>query len=124
VLTAQHLVESAGIAIELADKILAICGENQITFAEGAVDLTMTKRDIAAILDASINEIAAASAPKKDDILDAILSSRYANLHSLLRDHVSEETYLGIVRNQILVDVQGEDVSYTRYATLAESIHS
>jgi hypothetical protein len=117
VLTSQHLVESAGIAMELADKILAICEENQITFADdGAVDLTMTKRDIAAILDASINnEIAeAASGPKKDAILDAILSSRYANLRSLLRNHVSEETYLGIVRNQILVDVQGEDVSVTR----------
>jgi hypothetical protein len=123
VLTAQHLVESAGIAMELADKILAICEENHITFADGAVDLTMTKRDIAAILNANINEIAV-SGPKKDVILDAILSSRYANLRSLLRNHVSEETYLGIVRNQILVDVQGEDVSFTRYTTLADSIHS
>jgi hypothetical protein len=123
VLTAQHLVESAGIAMELANKILAICEEKQITSADGAVDLTMTKRDIAAILDTSINETAV-SGLKEDVILDAILSSRYANLHSLLINHVSEETYLGIVRNQILVDVQGEDVSFTRYTTLAEYIHS
>ena len=33
-------------------------------------------------------------------------------MYSLLRDHLSEATYLKIVRNKILVDIQGKDVLY------------
>jgi hypothetical protein len=49
---------------------------------------------------------------KLHDALEVIFRSRYRNLHSLLRDSVSEDTYLGIVRNQILIDVQGDDLLY------------
>merc|ERR1711907_397549 len=35
--------------------------------------------------------------------------ARYSNLYSLLRDHLNEEQYIEVVRNQILVDIQGED---------------
>ena len=31
---------------------------------------------------------------------------------SLLRNHISDEAYMGIVRNEILVDVQGDDILY------------
>ena len=44
--------------------------------------------------------------------MTAILGSRYRNLRSLLGDTVSETEYLGIVRNQILVDIQGDDLLY------------
>eukprot|EP01050_Picozoa_sp_SAG11_P005174 SAG11_NODE_354_length_10336_cov_3.789391_11_plen_310_part_00 len=37
---------------------------------------------------------------------------RYSNLHGLLRDRLSEEEYVRIVRNQILVDIQAGDVLY------------
>jgi hypothetical protein len=47
-----------------------------------------------------------------DSILATILSSRYRNLLGLLGDTISEEVYMGIVRNQILVDVQGGDLLY------------
>merc|ERR1712113_917190 len=43
-------------------------------------------------------------------IAEAIMRARYSNLYFLLRDHLSEETYMKIVRNNILVDVQGEDL--------------
>ena len=33
--------------------------------------------------------------------------ARYSNLYSLLRDHLNEEQYIEVVRNQILVDIQG-----------------
>jgi hypothetical protein len=33
--------------------------------------------------------------------------ARYCNLYSLLRDHLNEEQYIEVVRNQILVDIQG-----------------
>merc|ERR1711871_928495 len=38
--------------------------------------------------------------------------ARYSNLYSLLRDHLNEEQYIEVVRNQILVDIQGEDCLY------------
>ena len=33
-------------------------------------------------------------------------------MYKLLRDHVTEERYVAIVRNQILVDIQGNDILY------------
>merc|ERR1711988_1346380 len=38
--------------------------------------------------------------------------ARYSNLYSLLRDHLSEAQYIEVVRNQILVDIQGDDCLY------------
>eukprot|EP00039_Didymoeca_costata_P018209 m.332593 g.332593 ORF g.332593 m.332593 type:complete len:688 (+) comp16964_c0_seq1:54-2117(+) len=43
---------------------------------------------------------------------DVVRKSQYINLYKLLRDHVSEENYLKIVKNNVLVDIQGEDVLY------------
>jgi 4-hydroxyphenylpyruvate dioxygenase-like putative hemolysin len=48
----------------------------------------------------------------KVQIHEIVRFSRYINLHKLLGDHVTAETYLCIVRNKILVDVQGEDLLY------------
>ena len=45
-------------------------------------------------------------------ICDAVMFSRYVNLYKLLGDHVKEDTYLCIVRNKILVDVQAGDLLY------------
>jgi len=45
-------------------------------------------------------------------ICDAVLLSRYINLKKLLGAHVTEDTYLCIVRNKILVDVQAGDLLY------------
>ena len=36
--------------------------------------------------------------------------SCFVNLWKLMGDQLTEETYLSIVRNKILIDVQGEDV--------------
>jgi len=49
---------------------------------------------------------------KKEDVVDTILRSRYVNLYNLLKEHLTEESYLGIVKNKILVDVQGEDLLF------------
>jgi hypothetical protein len=48
-----------------------------------------------------------------DDVLKAAAAARrsiYRNLHAMLTDRIDEETYLTIVRNKILIDVQGADV--------------
>mmetsp|Transcript_11403 Transcript_11403/g.21044 ORF Transcript_11403/g.21044 Transcript_11403/m.21044 type:complete len:703 (-) Transcript_11403:90-2198(-) len=48
----------------------------------------------------------------RDGVVKTILHSRYVNLYNLLRDHLSEDSYVSIVRNKILVDVQGEDLLF------------
>ena len=79
---------------------------------DGAVDLTLSCEEILDSLEKAIPDSFEDFHGKKDAVVEAILFSRYKNLYTLLRHHVSEATYLGIVRNQILVDVQGEDVLY------------
>ncbi|XP_063900080.1 uncharacterized protein LOC135119606 isoform X2 [Zophobas morio] len=45
-------------------------------------------------------------------IKEAVARSRYYNLYTLLRDCLTEREYLQIVRNQVLVDVQGNDALF------------
>ena len=80
---------------------------------DGAVNLEVTRDDMHSLLERSLDgkELEEYNA-RSNAVLDIIARSRYSNLYSLLRHHVSEETYLRIVRNKILVDVQGEDLLY------------
>ena len=48
----------------------------------------------------------------KDEIIERILLSRYLNLYKLLLEQLDESTYIGIVKNKILVDVQGDDLLF------------
>merc|ERR1711871_304198 len=41
-----------------------------------------------------------------------VKQARYSNIYKLLGDHLNEATYVEIVRNHILVDIQGQDVLY------------
>jgi hypothetical protein len=112
VLSEKDLMET-GISMECADSIMLACFENGVAALDGAVDLSLSPEDIATILEASIpaDHLGAFQA-NQGGILDTVLKSRYKNLHSLLKEHVSVQTYMGIVKNQILVDVQGEDLLY------------
>ena len=106
-------MDQIDIPLALAEYILIVCEEHKIVSQDGAVDLEMTEDGIAEILDSEINTSNRELFEKhRVKILKAILKSRYSNLYSLLQHHVAEDTYLGIVQNKILVDVQGEDVSY------------
>jgi len=65
-------------------------------------------------LDAALSTMAAPGRsvpePVKRGVSAALRFSAYRNLHGLLGDALDEKAYLSIVRNQILVDVQGGDV--------------
>jgi hypothetical protein len=101
--------------MEDAIGVLSACTMENVTASDGAVDLTLTRDSIAQSLDNVITRKKVcfdAYRTHKNAILNTILFSRYRNLHSLLQNQVSEETYVGIVSNQILVDVQGEDLLY------------
>ena len=85
---------------------------------DGALDLYVDRDKILLALDNGIPTTARQDyLANRDSIVTTILSSRYRNLRSLLGDTVSEADYLGIVRNQILVDIQGGDLLYQIFTT-------
>jgi hypothetical protein len=104
----------AKVSLDLADKVMRACLDNEIVSSDGAVDLDITYEAISSILDHELSDCPMKEeyASTKVDIVDAVLTSRYSNLYSLLRNHVSESTYLDLVKNKILCDVQGQDVLY------------
>lgn len=97
-LTARYLCK-AGVDLATAEKVLAALKSAEVVDANDIVDLEASKEKIQAALPA-----------ENKGLLDHVLRARYGNLYALLREHVSEETYLRIVRNNVLVDVQGEDL--------------
>ena len=99
--------ENDVVSLNCAQAIMRACEQCQIMSLDGAVDLNVTPERISDMLSAALSD------PELDEylsneqeVVDIILRSRYVNLYSLLRHHLSEESYLGLVRNQILVDVQ------------------
>jgi 4-hydroxyphenylpyruvate dioxygenase-like putative hemolysin len=80
---------------------------------EGALDLELSRHDLDVIAEETLSgSFLEEYRQRKEGVLDVMMQSRYKNLYSLLRENVSEATYLGIVRNQILVDTQGDDLLY------------
>lgn len=71
-----------------------VCGKS------GAVDLDVTEEQIKDALGASVSS----------KMISRIKDSIYRNMKNLLGDALTEEQYMAIVRNQILVDTQGRDI--------------
>jgi hypothetical protein len=112
ILTIQQMTDK-GVSSAMADAVLEACEHLHIVACDGAVDLDLEREEIDRRLRKHmLYEFLDEYNESTDVILDTILKSRYINLHTLLEHHVSEESYLGIVRNQILVDVQGDDLLY------------
>lgn len=100
------------LTIECANNVLDTCERSGI-ISEGAVDLDLTRTQLREYLDSN-SELSAFDEyqEKKERILDVVLRSRYVNLYNLLQDRLDSDVYLSIVRNQILVDLQGEDLLF------------
>jgi len=99
-ITAKKLSQDAGISEDAAERCLSHLKEAGIVDARSTVDLDVTRERVMAALPTCLPAVVA----------DCVLRARYGNLHALLKNHASEETYLRIVRNNILVDIQGEDL--------------
>lgn len=114
ILSFKLLVDNAEASEKLAISVVDACQNTHITSADGAVFLELEEQDVEERLQNALHGTPHHDeySEKKACILSTILKSRYINLHSLLRDHISESSYLGIVQNQILVDVQGDDLLY------------
>jgi len=99
--------DCAGVSLSCADAIMRVCEMREIVSPDGAVDLGVTREKIDEILCSELDgEEVKEYVTHEAAVLNTILHSRYVNLYKLLRHHLSEESYLGLVRNQILVDVQ------------------
>merc|ERR1712238_475873 len=89
------------------------CGGSGITTPDAAVDLSLSRTDIVDRLRSTIDaESFDEFAANEDDIVDAILKSRYNNLYSILGDEISTDLYIALVRNHILVDMQSGDILF------------
>merc|ERR1712217_69165 len=64
------------------------------------------------MMDAEVEKVVAALPDDVDKraIANLVLRARYRNLYAVIKDQINESTYLKIVRNNILVDIQGEDL--------------
>ena len=102
-----------------ASTIMAIMEKSKFVAADGALNLDVSKDEIDAALISSLQPQGIKNdamfqeyATRKEFILQTILRSRYINLYKLLLNRLSEDSYLKIVRNKILVDVQGNDLLF------------
>jgi len=99
-LTAERLSKDAGIDISTAEEVFASLVSSKIVDASNNVKLEASLQQVMDALPADTPE----------EVAQHVLRARYNNLHALLGDSLTEEMYMKIVRNHILVDVQGEDV--------------
>lgn len=102
-------MKCTGVSSTLAEATIAVLEKSGSVALDGAVRLDDTEQSVAESLDKELGDDESYQ-EKKEEIIAAILESRYKNLYSLLGDNVSDETLLGIVRNKILCDVQGDNV--------------
>ena len=90
----------SGCGLSAAGSAIAALKEKEIVDVIGIVGLDATAEMVKAALPAGV----------PGSVLEFVLRSRYRNLCPLLRDQVNEDVYMRMVRINILVDVQGEDL--------------
>jgi hypothetical protein len=120
ILTVKQLTEgirgdgSDAVSNECAQAIVDCLEAASVLTMDGALDLTVGVDDLTDILTKGLKAetLRDEFELKSDEVVATILRSRYRNVYNLLRGNVPEETYMGLVRNQILVDVQGDDILY------------
>ncbi|GBG32026.1 4-hydroxyphenylpyruvate dioxygenase [Hondaea fermentalgiana] len=95
-------VEEATVRARIAEALQAA----GILSVAGIVRLDVTDEQVLQTL-SFIDDV-----PLLNRVCGVVKKARYSNIYKLLRDHFSEETYLQIVRNKILVDIQAGDVLF------------
>lgn len=103
-LSAERLAEDAGVALEAAGVAFAALHDACIVSSVGVVDMECNAEAVRAALAPT------AASASSDAIVPAVLRARYNNIFKLIGDALPERAYLDIVRNHILIDVQGKDM--------------
>jgi len=102
----------------LAEAVTTALVEAKLMTPAGVVDLDINPEVIAGAVKKFLAEKGGViskeydSAKVKEAVAQTVSRARYLNLYKLLREHFSEQTYLNIVRNKVLVDIQGNDVLF------------
>ena len=104
-LTVEDMVSHTNASTDVCENVFKGLIESNLMDITGVVKLNITNDEITNAVSSMINGM-------DEKFVFIIKKSRYANLYKLLRDHLSEESYLRIVRNKILVDIQGGDLLY------------
>jgi hypothetical protein len=104
-LTLQALT-AAGVSAGAAEKIDSTLKAKGLVTSSGVVQFDITDEVITAAL-TDVDTEGQTSA-----VCATVKRARYSNMYKLLKDHISEQSYLRLVKNQILVDIQGDDMLY------------
>jgi len=99
----------AGLSDSQAADVVRLLAAASLLDAAGAVDLEASDAALAEVLQGA-TWLGTSDQTLLPMVLRVVRRSIYVNLWKLMRDQLSEETYLSIVRNKILIDVQGDDV--------------
>jgi len=119
-LDAAYLQKHSGISADLATKVIKGLEGAGLCDVAGIVLLDLTKAQLEPVL-------TACGLAKGEKVTTAVellvMRGRYRNLYMLLRDRLSSQSYLQIVRNQILVDIQGNDILYQIFTSCVLQRH-
>merc|ERR1712137_86320 len=104
---AKSNLRAAQLPDEVADHVLQALEEAKLVSFVGCVNYDVTDEQIT-------NAVAGVSGVEAhtESIIQVVKQARYNTLYRLLKDNLSEEEYLRIVKNQVLVDIQGRDVLF------------
>jgi len=113
-LGSNQLSKEAKIPLKLAETIVATLLKKGLVSVSGITDLDISPEIVKKALSGSFEVSADEKQYNENEsaIIECVLKSRYINLYKLLRDHLSSETYVQIVRNKVLVDIQGNDILF------------
>jgi hypothetical protein len=112
-LTTQALEAVDGVSAELAQAVWAALISSGLMTKAGIVNLELADGEVQEKIAGGIPDLLKpAFQVSCAGIETTVAKSRFANLTNLLKDNFSDETYLAIVRNKILVDIQGNDILY------------
>jgi len=99
-------ISDVGVKAVTAAGILEKLSEKKLVSRTGIVLFDITDEQIISALEGVDTE------SKLNDVVVIVKRARYNNMYKLLRNHVTEESYLRLVKNKILVDIQGSDMLY------------
>lgn len=110
-LTKKDLCAIEGVSEALALRLLEELSKAGYMTETGIINLDITNDKIASVGN-SLNGLQAEFKTHCDKIQAVVRRGIYRNLYSLLGDRFKESEYLKIVRNKILIDIQGRDILY------------
>merc|ERR1711920_1125465 len=118
-LTLDHLTQ-AGLDLRQSKKLWDAMVSAELLSSVGIFhDLDSSEADIEAKIIAMIKKTDSVGFPNttcfmphSKKVAEVVSRSRYVNIHTLLKDKLDTETYMLIVRNGILVDIQDADILF------------